>query len=95
MSIRLPSSTAFGIPNIMTLADVTPTNSYCIVELIADEDSVVASRLRQLGFVPGIEFECVAVAPLMKNPYLVRIRGLSIALAKHEAQQIQIKQAHK
>jgi Fe2+ transport system protein FeoA len=93
VSIQLPSSTTFGIPNIMTLADVTPTNSYRIVELIADEDSVIASRLRQLGFVPGIEFECVAVAPLVKNPFLVRIRGLSIALAKHEAQQIQIEEA--
>jgi Fe2+ transport system protein FeoA len=35
----------------------------------------------------------VAVAPLVKNPFLVRIRGLSIALAKHEAQQIQIEEA--
>lgn len=84
--------TLFDIPNGMTLAEVTPIRSYRILHLDVSEESVVATRLRQLGFVPGMQFVCEAVAPLIKNPYLVRIRGINVALSRHEAQMINIEE---
>jgi Fe2+ transport system protein FeoA len=84
----------FGIPNGMTLADVTPIRSYRILALAVTEESVMATRLRQLGFVPGMKFVCEAVAPLIRNPYLVRIRGINVALSRHEALLINIEEIH-
>jgi Fe2+ transport system protein FeoA len=76
----------------MTLAEITPIRSYRILQLNVSDESVVATRLRQLGFVPGMNFVCEAVAPLIKNPYLVRIRGMNVALSRHEALMIDIEE---
>ncbi len=76
----------------MTLADITPVRSYRILHLDVDGESALATRLRQLGFVPDMRFVCEAVAPLIKNPYLVRIRGINVALARHEALLIQVEE---
>lgn len=84
----------FGISNRMTLADVTPIRSYRILDLSVTEESVMATRLRQLGFVPGMKFECEAVAPLIRNPYLIRIRGINVALSRYEALLINIEEIH-
>jgi len=84
--------TLFGISNVMTLADVTPVRSYRILHLDVSDESVMATRLRQLGFVPGMHFVCEAVAPLIKNPYLIRIRGINVALSRHEALLIRIEE---
>jgi Fe2+ transport system protein FeoA len=78
----------------MTLADVTPIRSYRILDLSVTEESVMATRLRQLGFVPGMKFECEAVAPLIRNPYLIRIRGINVALSRYEALLINIEEIH-
>lgn len=80
---------------MMLLTDVIPSQSYRILHLAVAEDSVLGARLRQLGFVDGMEFDCQAVAPLVKSPYLVRIRGLSIALARHEAELIKVEKLSK
>ena len=76
----------------MTLADITPIRDYRILALAVTEETVIATRLRQLGFVPGMRFVCEAVAPLVKNPYLVRIRGINVALSKYEALLINIEE---
>lgn len=76
----------------MTLADISPIRYYRILALTATEESVMATRLRQLGFVPGMRFVCEAVAPLVKNPYLVRIRGINVALSRNEALLINIEE---
>lgn len=77
----------------MTLTDIIPRETYQITELLVADEDVVATRLRQLGFIPGMMFTCEAVAPLIKNPYLVRIRGINVALARHEALLIKIEKA--
>lgn len=92
MGLGLLTELTFDISNDMTLSEIKPKSSYRILQISVDGESVVATRLRQLGFIPGEEFLCEAVAPLVKNPFLVRIRGLSIALARHEAEHIRIEQ---
>lgn len=89
----LPVTVLFDIPNIMNLTEAKLRQTYIIESLQVDEESVVASRLRQLGFVPGISLVCEAVAPLVKNPYLVKIRGINVALARHEAVLIKLNEA--
>lgn len=69
----------------MTLADAQPVRTYRILQLSVGDESALAVRLRQLGFVPGMNLTCEAVAPLLKNPYLIRIRGINVALSRHEA----------
>ena len=69
----------------MTLADAQPVRTYRILQLAVGDESALAVRLRQLGFVPGMNLTCEAVAPLLKNPYLIRIRGINVALSRHEA----------
>ncbi len=76
----------------MTLAEATPVRSYRIAHLSIGDDSALAVRLRQLGFVPGIQLTCEAVAPLLRNPFLFRIRGMSVALARHEAMLIHVEE---
>jgi len=78
----------------MTLTEVIPRETYRITAILASEEDALATRLRQLGFVPGMEFICEAVAPLIRNPYLVRIRGINVALARHEALLVKIEKAH-
>ena len=76
----------------MTLNEAILQQNYRILHLTVDEDSPVASRFRQLGFVPGMEIKCEAFAPLLKNPFLIRIRGINVALAKNEALMIGIEE---
>ncbi len=63
---------------------------YLIRAVHSPEESPVTVRLRQLGFVEGIEIVCEARAPLLKNPLLVRIRGVQIALTAQEARLLEI-----
>lgn len=76
----------------MTLDQAVLQKSYRISHLSIDEDSPVATRFRQLGFVPGMEVMCEAVAPILKNPFLIRIRDISVALAKSEAAMVGIEE---
>jgi len=78
----------------MTLAEALIKQSYRVVHLKVDEESVIASRLRQLGFVPGVEVKCEAVAPILRNPYLIKVRGINVALARHEALMIGVEQVN-
>jgi len=55
------------------------------VDIHVDEESALAARLRQLGFVPGVDVVCEALAPLLKHPVLVRVRGVQVALSLSEA----------
>ncbi len=48
-------------------------------------------RLLDLGLVPGAEFEVVREAPF-GDPIEIRIQGSSIALRKHEGEQITVEE---
>ena len=76
----------------MTLASAQINHSYRIVQVLGEEDSPVAIRFRQLGFVPGMELHCEVLAPLLKHPLLVRLRGMQIALALSEAKLIHVEE---
>jgi len=77
---------------VSTLASAQINNSYRIVQVHGEEDSAVAIRFRQLGFVAGMELRCEALAPLLKHPLLVKVRGMQVALALSEAQLIQVEE---
>jgi Fe2+ transport system protein FeoA len=77
----------------MTLADAKPHLKYLIKSLSLVDESVVAIRLRQLGFIEGVELVCEAVAPLIKSPILVSLRGMRIVLTRQEAMIIEVEQA--
>mgnify|MGYP003387459126 CR=1 FL=1 len=74
----------------MTLTSAKVQTSYRILHVHVDDDSAMGARFRQLGFVPGITLSCEALAPLLKHPLLVRVRGMQVALSLHEAQLIQV-----
>lgn len=76
----------------MTLVSAKINGNYRILNVEVDENSPMATRFRQLGFVPEMELRCEALAPLLKNPFLVRIRGMQVALALAEAQMIQVEE---
>lgn len=74
----------------MDLTFAVLNQRYLIRAVHSPEESPVTVRLRQLGFVEGIEIVCEARAPLLKNPLLVRIRGVQIALTAQEARLLEI-----
>lgn len=76
----------------MTLTNAQLNRSYRILQIQGAEDSAVAIRFRQLGFISGIELKCEALAPLLKYPMLVRIRGMQVALARTEAELVEIEE---
>ena len=76
----------------MTLVSAKINGTYRILNVDVDEDSPMATRFRQLGFVPEMELKCEALAPLLKNPLLVRVRGIQVALALSEAQMIHVEE---
>lgn len=55
--------------------------------------STIARRLGELGFVPGAQFEVVAVMWLGGDPMAVRVGGSTFALRRQEASQIQVRLA--
>jgi len=77
----------------MTLALARVQRSYRIVDVHAEDESALAARLRQLGFVPGVELVCEALAPIFKHPVLVRLRGVQVALSLAEAQLVTVEEA--
>jgi Fe2+ transport system protein FeoA len=77
----------------MTLTLARVQQRYRIVDIRTDEESALAARLRQLGFIPGVELTCEALAPLLKHPVLVRIRGVQVALSLSEARLVGVEEA--
>lgn len=72
----------------MTLAEATLQSRYRVLKVDVDGESALAARFRQLGFVPGVELSVETMAPLLKHPLLVLLRGTQVALAKTEAQRV-------
>ncbi len=76
----------------MTLALAVPTRNYRIRLVQVEEQTPMAMRFRQLGFVEGMELRCEALAPLLRHPLLVRVRGTQVALALDEARRIHVEE---
>lgn len=77
----------------MTLALARVQRRYRIVDIHAEDQSALAARLRQLGFIPGVELTCEVLAPILKHPVLVRIRGVQVALSLAEARLVGVEEA--
>jgi ferrous iron transport protein A len=52
-------------------------------------DSIIVERLYEMGFVPGEEIQLLSKI-LFGEPYVVEVRGSSIALRKNEARCIEV-----
>lgn len=74
----------------MTLTSAAVKASYRIRAVNVDDESAMGARFRQLGFVPGITVSCEAIAPLLRHPLLVQVRGMQVALSLHEAALIEV-----
>lgn len=57
------------------------------------EFSDVESRLMHLGFMDGEEIKITKRAPIFSGPYLVEVRGRSVALTSHEANLVSVEVA--
>lgn len=53
-------------------------------------DDAIAQRLLDLGFVPGEQVTCVALAPFGGDPVLVQIGHTRFALRRTEAARVQL-----
>jgi Fe2+ transport system protein FeoA len=77
----------------MTLCDSKPLKRYLIQGLAPLEgDDPRLIRLKQFGFIPGVELQCTQLSPWLKNPLLFFIRGMKIALTKEEASLVEVKE---
>lgn len=77
----------------MNLLESLPGKHYEIISLkLSEVEDAREIRLRQLGFVPMMKFFYKLRAPIIKNPILVEIRGMKIALSKDEASLVEVRQ---
>jgi Fe2+ transport system protein FeoA len=83
-----------GIPDFMNLDEAQIKQSYRILRIhlgpAHENQELMQTRFQQLGFIPGVELKCLAIAPILKSPLLVEIRGIQVALDRHEAQCIEV-----
>ena len=56
----------------------------------ASEDDAIAHRLLDLGFVPGEQVTCVALAPWGGDPLLVQVGFTRFALRRSEAARVAV-----
>ena len=69
----------------MTL-DQLSIDSWAEIQTI-NEQAPLKKRLQDLGFVSGVDIQCLLEGPL-KDPRMYRLLGTSIALRNQEAQHI-------
>ncbi|WP_242403240.1 FeoA family protein [Asaia platycodi] len=79
-----------GLP--MTL-DTLPKGAHAIIsQVIARmKDDPIATRLSELGFIPGAPVEIVATGPVGHDPIAVRLGSTCFALRRGEASRITLK----
>lgn len=78
----------FGISNTMSIADAPLQTTLVVRSFHMDEKrdlSGLESRLMHLGFFHGEKIKITHRAPLFKEPFLVEVRGRSVALSSEEA----------
>ncbi len=74
--------------------DLTQLAKGCPARVIgvsrASEDDAIARRLLDLGFVPGEQVVCVALAPWGGDPLLVQVGFTRFALRRSEAARVAV-----
>ncbi len=70
-----------------TLDAVAPGGRAVVVDVQCAEHPVVARRLFDLGFAPGVTVEVVRRAPLA-DPLVLRVAGYELALRRAQARLI-------
>jgi Fe2+ transport system protein FeoA len=78
----------FDISNTMSIVDAPLQTTLVVRSFHKDETrdlSDLESRLMHLGFFYGEKIKITHRAPLFKEPFLIEVRGRSVALSKDEA----------
>lgn len=75
----------------MTLADL-PLGTPAVVRQVVSQNAQdsIASRLKDLGFVPGEPVSLVAFGPFGADPMLVQIGFTRFALRRSEASRVEV-----
>jgi ferrous iron transport protein A len=76
-----------GSPTL--LAQLSPGERATIVGVASAASTVVAGRLRQLGFRPASEVEVIRRAP-MGDPTIYRVQDTDLCLRRREARLIEV-----
>lgn len=71
-----------------SLWQLAPGHQAWVGELSAQGE--LRRRLRDLGFVPGAQVECLGKSPL-GDPAAYRVRGAVVALRRRDAQRIALR----
>lgn len=77
------------------LGMMKPGSSGIVSEIIVDstdESSMIAERLREMGFGEGLKIEVRHDSPFGRDPMAVRVGSMLVALRRKEAAQILIKE---
>ena len=83
----------FDIPNSMSIIEA-PLHTALIVSSFHEgetrEFSDLESRLMHLGFFHGEIIKITHRAPIFQEPFLVEVRGRSVALTREEAMLVKV-----
>ncbi len=82
--------------SLTPLGKMKPGSSGIVSEIIideTDESSMIAERLREMGFGEGLKVEVRHDSPFGRDPMAVRVGTMLVALRRKEAEQIMIKQS--
>lgn len=77
-----------SLPGGTLTLDALPPGGRGTILTLAGEDGITR-RLRELGFLPGVEVEMIGRAPL-GDPLAVFVRGSRMALRRRDARRIQV-----
>jgi ferrous iron transport protein A len=87
VNFRRPRSGPTSLPTV--LAQLAPGERATIVGTLPQASSVLAGRLRQLGFRPASDVEVIRRAPL-GDPTIYRVQDTELCLRRREARLIEI-----
>ena len=75
--------------SVIVLAQLAPGRRATIVSTVPQANSVVANRLRQLGFRATAQVDVIRRAPL-GDPTIYRVQDTELCLRRREAQLIEV-----
>jgi ferrous iron transport protein A len=87
VNFRRPRSGLTGSPTV--LAQLAPGERATIVGMLPQASSMLAGRLRQLGFRPASDVEVIRRAPL-GDPTIYRVQDTELCLRRREARLIEV-----